>query len=1794
MGAKTKTKFLRRLNRWRLKKSPLKVAFLLFLWLITMVSEVRASGGNLKNTGTINDTGVIRLKNQAIGLPANINGTVEYFGTNQTIPEKNYNNLAITGTGINNTTGGANFTVNGDLTIASTAQLAVESGKSITLGGNLVEQGYLSGSIQKIVDLTSIPSSNFGGVGATLSWTGTSPGLTTVKRTSGVALNGGGSFSANQSIMRYYDVALSSSGFNGTFVFQYDPSHELNSLNENTLELWRSTDGGASWRRQGGTVNTSTHTITKTGILAFSRWTASDAVHPLGPSGYEWVAQNIIAASGGGQTAGSGTNLPSPFVVTVTDVYGNLMSNIPVTFSIAGVPGGATGQALSVTNTVTNASGQASTVLHLGSVAGAYSVTATSGTLTGSPVTFNATATGAPPPPPPPPPTPVATSIVQTSGNGQVDTVGRQLAAPFRVTVLDQFGSPFVGTIVNFAITAAPTGANGQQLSSNSVVTGAGGQAAVSLTLGRKIGDYTVVATSASLPGASISFNATAIAGRATTIALVAGDGLTQAVKTTLTQPFIARTVDAFGNPVGNIPVMFAIDSIPLGAIGQSLTNTNLASDNNGYATTILTLGDKTGAYRVSATSAGLIGSPLYFRATANSTSVPATIVYTAGDNQSAQVRTQLTNPLVVTVLDQNGNPVAAQPVKFAIASAPAGAVGAGLSETVVVTDLLGRASSNLTMGTKVGTYLVTAGSDSLQGSPVTFRATAVAGRTMYLALSSGNNQSAVVRTTLPLPLVVAATDTFGNAKQGVSVSFAITQVPVGASGQVLSNTNVVTGSDGTASTRLTLGDAAGSYEVSATSGLLLGSPVTFAIDATPSSGVPSIVLTAGDAQHSPVSTALASPFIVTVRSAAGNVVAGVPVAFTIIETPSGASGQRLVSVQTVTDSLGRASALLVLGNRIGLYRVAATSGGLSGSPVIFTASADPAAAATLALVSGLGQAGSVRSRLQQPFVVTVQDGFGNPVSGTSVTFAIDSIPNGANGQSFDGTPSMTVTTDAAGLASAYLTLGNITGIYRASASSSGLAGSPIIFRATAVGSTGAVSIVYTAGDSQTAPILTELATPLVTTVLSASGNPVVGQTVVFAIDSLPAGASGQTVFPSSATTDTSGHASTVLRLGNKLGTYRITASAAGLAGSPVLFRAVATLGAARSLAYLAGDGQTKQIGSTLDSAFVVQVFDAGQNPVPGVAVKFTLDSIPSGATGQVLTVLNPTTDGQGKAAAILTLGNLSGVYKVSASSSILVGSPVEFRARATGGLPRTLLALSGDGQSKTISSTLDNPFIVRVLDQGGNALPGVAIQFALDSNPDGATGQRLTVLNSTTDAQGQASALLTLGSKVGTYVVSASSPVLAGTIVKFTGRAVAGQAAAMALTAGNEQTAYILAELPSPFIVTVLDSGGNPVTGANVQFAIDSIPVTSVGQKLRIVNSTTDVNGQASAFLTFGNKDGRYSVLATVTGLAGVSVRFGATATVLVGDVNANDMIDIADLTTVVDHILGKTKLVGNDSSKADFNKDGRIDILDVVAMRNFLLAISPAGTTSAATDAYPLSTTSSLMNVADSSGNVSGEFVLTDNGVRFNLTNSVPVKGVQVVLRFKAGVSIAPPDVIFDRAIADSFYYNITGTELRVVAYNMKNVPIAAGDGPLFRLPMRITDVNAIELGQVIVSKADNALLFDQALASTATVRPVKPQELPTTFILYQNYPNPFNERTKIDYAVTDVAGGVDVKVQVFNSLGEKVKTLVSGRHAGGRFTVTWDGTDERGNKLSSGAYYYRLISGTFLSAKKMILLK
>ncbi|MBN4057149.1 T9SS type A sorting domain-containing protein [bacterium AH-315-J21] len=94
-----------------------------------------------------------------------------------------------------------------------------------------------------------------------------------------------------------------------------------------------------------------------------------------------------------------------------------------------------------------------------------------------------------------------------------------------------------------------------------------------------------------------------------------------------------------------------------------------------------------------------------------------------------------------------------------------------------------------------------------------------------------------------------------------------------------------------------------------------------------------------------------------------------------------------------------------------------------------------------------------------------------------------------------------------------------------------------------------------------------------------------------------------------------------------------------------------------------------------------------------------------------------------------------------------------------------------------------------------------------------------------------------------------------------------------------------------------------------------------------------------------------------------------------------------------------------------------------------------------------------------------------------------------------------------------------------------------------------------------------------------------------LPTSFELSQNYPNPFNPSTKINYTL---ASKSLVTLEVYNVLGQTVKTLISGVREAGVWEVTWDGDSDNGSQVASGMYFYKLTAGDFVQTRKMLLMK
>jgi flagellar hook assembly protein FlgD len=86
-----------------------------------------------------------------------------------------------------------------------------------------------------------------------------------------------------------------------------------------------------------------------------------------------------------------------------------------------------------------------------------------------------------------------------------------------------------------------------------------------------------------------------------------------------------------------------------------------------------------------------------------------------------------------------------------------------------------------------------------------------------------------------------------------------------------------------------------------------------------------------------------------------------------------------------------------------------------------------------------------------------------------------------------------------------------------------------------------------------------------------------------------------------------------------------------------------------------------------------------------------------------------------------------------------------------------------------------------------------------------------------------------------------------------------------------------------------------------------------------------------------------------------------------------------------------------------------------------------------------------------------------------------------------------------------------------------------------------------------------------------------------------LKQNYPNPFNPETTIDYRIPQNG---KVKIVIYNSLGQKIRTLLSGEQMAGSHLVVWDGTNDMGQKVGSGIYFYSLNFDDRSIVKKMIL--
>jgi hypothetical protein len=109
-------------------------------------------------------------------------------------------------------------------------------------------------------------------------------------------------------------------------------------------------------------------------------------------------------------------------------------------------------------------------------------------------------------------------------------------------------------------------------------------------------------------------------------------------------------------------------------------------------------------------------------------------------------------------------------------------------------------------------------------------------------------------------------------------------------------------------------------------------------------------------------------------------------------------------------------------------------------------------------------------------------------------------------------------------------------------------------------------------------------------------------------------------------------------------------------------------------------------------------------------------------------------------------------------------------------------------------------------------------------------------------------------------------------------------------------------------------------------------------------------------------------------------------------------------------------------------------------------------------------------------------------------------------------------------------------------------------------------------------------------------------EPVAMPTEFKLHQNYPNPFNPETTIEYDLPNVCL---VTVEIFNTVGQRIRLVSSHVQGPGRLTVMWNGRDDQGQAMVSGVYFYKVTASAvenkesdqqiqFQETKKMLFVK
>ena len=269
-------------------------------------------------------------------------------------------------------------------------------------------------------------------------------------------------------------------------------------------------------------------------------------------------------------------------------------------------------------------------------------------------------------------------------------------------------------------------------------------------------------------------------------------------------------------------------------------------------------------------------------------------------------------------------------------------------------------------------------------------------------------------------------------------------------------------------------------------------------------------------------------------------------------------------------------------------------------------------------------------------------------------------------------------------------------------------------------------------------------------------------------------------------------------------------------------------------------------------------------------------------------------------------------------------------------------------------------------------------------------------------------------------------------------------------------------------------------------------------------------------------------------------------------GDVNEDEILNIQDLITMVNHILGSSMLVDCSLEAADMNVDGIVNIQDLISLVNAILGSSRS---------------------LELNGSATIDHVISGNDLIFNIESDIDIAGIQLSVM---------GDKSIDFQLKDNSHVNQESNHVNgmnhYLAYSIFNQPFDSRTNEI--LIKSAGDVSLDDI-QIIVADINGDLLYLTHSNSGAIY-----QSGPHVFELAALYPNPFNPSTEVRFSLP-MDG--HVKLAAYDIRGKEVAMIFEGSQTVGQHSYTWNAAD-----LASGVYYVRLQAGSMITSQKALLIK